>query len=189
MNGNKIYCLVGPSGVGKDTIKRALKLPYIVSYRTRPTREGEVDGTDGYFITIEQFERMRNEGRWIVEVNYTDNYYGISQDELLPLEESPLIYVIDLPSVNSLKRKLDQLEGYSSDQLVTIYLKSDKKDIENRMIRQGRKALEIGRRMIQHDFDLESEHGCDYVVYNKNGKIAETLNEIYRIIIKEQASL
>lgn len=52
--GTKIICLVGPSGSGKTLMSKYMwtmySIPFIVSYTTRPMREGEKDGVDHWFV-------------------------------------------------------------------------------------------------------------------------------------------
>ena len=51
----KIFCVMGKSATGKDTIyqrllhKKELNLQKIVPYTTRPIREGEEHGREYYF--------------------------------------------------------------------------------------------------------------------------------------------
>ena len=57
-----VIALIGPAGSGKDTIlKTALeKIPQlhrVVSYTTRPKREGEIEGREYKFISLEDFEQ------------------------------------------------------------------------------------------------------------------------------------
>ena len=53
-----IICIVGPSGSGKTTMARflekALDIPMLVSYTTRPKRPNEIDGVDHRFVTEDQ---------------------------------------------------------------------------------------------------------------------------------------
>lgn len=184
--GHKIFCLVGPSGTGKDTIKKNLKLPYVISHRTREKRKGEKEGIDGYWITVEEFLLGLENNRWIAHTKYAGNYYGIDQGELFPIEYSPMTYVVDYPGVVRLKEALNNISGYSSEQVVSIYIKGTKNDLEKRMIRQGRTAKEIQTRLLQYDYDIEVESMCDYIVINENGKLDRTIKEIYEIILKEE---
>ena len=68
----KIFCICGKSSSGKDTVyKRVLsdeelKLNQIVTYTTRPIREGEVDGREYYFVDEVEAGRLYEEGK-IVE--------------------------------------------------------------------------------------------------------------------------
>ncbi len=62
--------IAGPSGVGKGTIVRELlrRRPGFwisVSAATRAPRHNEVDGVDYQFISREQFERDRDEGKFL----------------------------------------------------------------------------------------------------------------------------
>ena len=61
MNKVKVIALFGKAGSGKDTILRALvkvdsdKFNEIVSCTTRPPREGEQEGVNYHFLTIDQY--------------------------------------------------------------------------------------------------------------------------------------
>jgi len=58
----KVFVITGPSGVGKGTLikellERVPDLELSVSATTRQPREGEVDGRDYHFLTVEEFRR------------------------------------------------------------------------------------------------------------------------------------
>ncbi len=58
-----ITIYIGKSGAGKDTFLRKQLLcgvKPIVTYTTRPARDGEVDGVDYHFVTEEEFLRLRS---------------------------------------------------------------------------------------------------------------------------------
>lgn len=63
--------IAGPSGVGKGTVVREVlrRLPdgpmLSVSATTRPPRDGEVDGTDYYFVDDAGFDRMVADGEML----------------------------------------------------------------------------------------------------------------------------
>lgn len=62
-----LLVVAGPSGVGKGTLIRELRLrhpaiEWSVSCTTRDPRPGEHDGVDYHFISDQQFARMRDEG-------------------------------------------------------------------------------------------------------------------------------
>lgn len=183
---NKIFCLVGPSGTGKNEIANHLYLPEIISYRTREKRPGDIEGVNGYFISKKEFLRMEQEDLWIAKTNYVDNYYGITQAELFQLEESPMTYVVDLPGIETLKNALDKLEGYSSDQVVSIFIHTPREDLESRMLRRGKQSKEeIKARIDRADRDYASSKQCDYIVENHNGSLERTVYEVMKIIMQE----
>ena len=66
MNKGRLFVISGPSGAGKGTIcKKVLSehtdLNVSISVTTRPKREGEVHGENYFFVSPEEFERIRQE--------------------------------------------------------------------------------------------------------------------------------
>lgn len=75
-----LIVISGFSGAGKGTIMRELikKYDYFlsVSATTRKPREGEIEGKDYYFHTVEEFQQMIDNGELIEWAEYVGNYYG-----------------------------------------------------------------------------------------------------------------
>lgn len=77
----KIFCLMGKSSTGKDTIYKRLLgdqelgLQRIVPYTTRPIREGEQEGVEYHFVSEETLQRLEEEGR-VVELRAYDTVCG-----------------------------------------------------------------------------------------------------------------
>lgn len=66
----KIVIIIGPSGTGKSTLIQRVKATFpelieSISYTTRPRRENEVDGVHYFFISKEQFFKMRDRGEFL----------------------------------------------------------------------------------------------------------------------------
>lgn len=78
----KIFCIMGKSATGKDTIYKrlladeSLKLNKIVTYTTRPIREGEKAGEEYFFIDDAEADRLNAEGK-IVELRAYNTVHGI----------------------------------------------------------------------------------------------------------------
>ena len=77
----RIFCLMGKSSTGKDTIykellaKEQLNLHRIVPYTTRPIREGEKNGEEYFFTDEEGIRRLEDENR-IIEMRCYDTCFG-----------------------------------------------------------------------------------------------------------------
>ena len=77
-----LIVLSGPSGVGKGTVRKvlmkddSLNLAYSVSMTTRNPRNGEVDGEDYFFVTLETFENNIKNGELLEYAKFVSNYYG-----------------------------------------------------------------------------------------------------------------
>ena len=73
---------MGKSSTGKDTIfKRLLadqtfRLQTIVSYTTRPIRDGECEGVEYFFTDEAGFARWKEQGR-IIEAREYHTFYGL----------------------------------------------------------------------------------------------------------------
>lgn len=79
-----IVTLTGPSCAGKSTLEALLVkrgLSKIISHTTRPKRAGEVDGQDYYFITPEEFKKLRDGKRFVEVVEFNGNSYAAAKDE------------------------------------------------------------------------------------------------------------
>ena len=85
---NKILIIVGPSGVGKDTLMQKVfeKHPGFfkkgVTHTSRKIREGEKEGFNYYYVTKEEFLKLDTEGGLVEHNFYNGNYYGLSKMEL-----------------------------------------------------------------------------------------------------------
>jgi guanylate kinase len=65
-----LLVLAGTSGAGKGTLGRRLReqdpaLGWSVSWTTRPSRPGEVEGVDYHFVSREEFEQLRDAGGFL----------------------------------------------------------------------------------------------------------------------------
>lgn len=79
--------LSAPSGGGKTSIaKRLLErrsdVGYSVSCTTRPPREGEVDGRDYRFLSLEEFLKSRDAGKFAEWAEVHGHYYGTLRSEV-----------------------------------------------------------------------------------------------------------
>ncbi len=78
----KLFCMMGKSASGKDTVYRRLleegELPLsrIVPYTTRPARFGETDGEEYYFVNEAQLAHFDKAGR-VIELRSYHTVYGV----------------------------------------------------------------------------------------------------------------
>ena len=76
-----LVVLSAPAGCGKDTVLAELKkadenVKQSISMTTRAPREGEKDGVDYYFTSVEAFENNISQDGFLEYVKYGVNYYG-----------------------------------------------------------------------------------------------------------------
>lgn len=79
---NKLFVLMGKSASGKDTIykrlmeEECLSLKTIVPYTTRPIRQEEKEGVEYHFVSLEKFEKMK-EDKLVIESRDYQTIHGI----------------------------------------------------------------------------------------------------------------
>lgn len=106
---NKIIAIVGPSGVGKDTLARLLSdetcIPILTSYTTRPIRDGEVNGREHFFVSScnTPHELM---------IAYTQ-YGGYEYWTELSQINGSVIYVIDEKGLITLQTRFPYIKIFS----------------------------------------------------------------------------
>ncbi len=77
----KIVYLLGKSSSGKDTVYTLLrqdeqyKMQTVTLYTTRPMRDGETEGDQYHFITMEQAAELERQGR-VIEQRVYQTVYG-----------------------------------------------------------------------------------------------------------------
>lgn len=82
-----LFIISAPSGSGKSTLvselrKQVVGVDFSVSWTTRPPRGSEEDGREYRFTTREEFERMRDAGRFLEYAEVFGNYYGTARQSL-----------------------------------------------------------------------------------------------------------
>ena len=91
-----IYYLFGKSASGKDTIYKRLKelkpeWKEVTPYTTRPIREGETEGVEYHFVSNEQMDQFKRDGKIIEERVYQTVYgpwrYGTVDDGQINLSD------------------------------------------------------------------------------------------------------
>lgn len=81
-----VATVTGPSASGKTELVAELckshNFEKLVSVTTRPMRDGEVEGRDYYFITEEEFFKLKNAGKLVQEVCFNGKYYATTSMEI-----------------------------------------------------------------------------------------------------------
>jgi guanylate kinase len=144
---HKRVILVGKAASGKDYARKMLQskgFSYAVSYTTRPPREGEIDGEDYFFKSVEEFQSMIEAGEFYEHVVFNNWYYGTTvkqfyEDDVfimtpygvskLKQDDRKKTWIIFFDIEESVRK--ERLSVRSDADTVERRLKADEQDFEN----------------------------------------------------------
>jgi guanylate kinase len=151
--------LCGKAASGKDHMRKVLGsrgFRYGVSYTTRPPREGEVNGQDYYFISINEFEALLKDGYWYEWVEFNGWYYGTSQDQF---HKDCDLFIMTPTGVSKI---------HPEDRLNTtiIYLDIDLETRKSRLTQRDMPGDSMERRIMADEADFKQFTDFDIRITN-----------------------
>jgi guanylate kinase len=178
-NKRNVYVVTGPSGAGKTTVVSKIlelmegRVGRVVTTTTRPSRPGEVDGEDYYFVSKKEFDGKIISGKMFEWKEVYGNYYGSTITEV-ENQGTSTILTIDVKGAESLSDR---------ENVVTIFLRPAILDsLEKRLRKRGEISDVIERRMSEVSKEMEFESKADHVVINKEGDPSRAVNAIINLI-------
>ena len=178
----KIYCVMGKSSSGKDTVYKKLKEQYkefrlIVPYTTRPIREGEKDGVEYYFVDPEQFRAMKDNTKCGIWTYFT------ADDGQIDLSAADYLLIGTLVSYQALR------EYFGEEAIVPVYLEVEDglrlaRALERERRQEKPKYAEMCRRFLADEEDFSEENLIKSGITERFGNedFTECLNKIQRYI-------
>lgn len=160
-----IFYVMGKSASGKDTIYKKLleRMPWlktVVTYTTRPIRDGETEGVEYHFTTAGQLEQFRQEGRLIELRTYETVFgpwsYSTVNDGQINLADDNYLMIGTLESYRSTR------EYFGADKLVPLYIQVEDGERLTRALEREKqqkqpKYAELCRRFLADEEDFSEE--------------------------------
>ena len=183
MNKGRLIVISGFSGAGKGTVVKRLTEKYdyslSISATTRQPREGEVDGKDYYFKSVEEFMSLIDYNGLIEWAQYVENYYGTPrkfvEDEIAAGKN--VILEIEVQGAMNIKAQ------YPNAILIFITTK-DIDTLKNRLISRGTETEEvIAKRMSRAAEEAASMESYEFIVVNDD--LEECVDAVNSIVVSE----
>ena len=179
MRKKTLVFLVGETGCGKDTVARKLPYPKVVSYKTGPLRNSDVEGVTHFFISDEEMDALEDKGDLIAWTRTGDIRYCATVDQL---KKDISIYIINPDGVRWFK------ENYKGEDLniivIGLYLDLETRQSRCRLRSDFESTFENRVLAEQNDYDrfrLDGEF--DYMIKNEDSN--KTAFAIYSILNTE----
>ena len=160
--------LSSPSGAGKSTLTRQLvedqpDVRLSVSVTTRPKRASEIDGKHYRFITVDEFEALRERGDLLESAEVHGNFYGTPRK---PVETAlaagrDVLFDIDWQGTRQIMAKMRE------DVVAVFVLPPSMAELKMRLERRAEDAPDTIRKRLRNARDEIAQWGLyDYLIVN-----------------------
>lgn len=192
----KIFCVMGKSATGKDTIYQKLlnesnlELKRIIPYTTRPIREGEIEGREYHFCSEEDVQSLDKEGR-IVELRAYDTVYGIWKyftvdDGNIRLDEENYLLIGTLEAYTKIR------DYFGKEKVLPIYIEVEDGErllraISREKLQDVPKYEEMCRRFLADAKDFSEENLVSAGIEKRfvNVELSDTIRKVEAYIQAE----
>lgn len=162
-----IFCLMGKSASGKDTLygkllsDDTLGLQKVVPYTTRPIRSGEAEGREYHFTDIDTLNQLEKDGKVIehrcYNTFYGDWHYFTANDGQIDLEKSDYVIIGTLQSYTKF------CDYFSKEKVIPMYIHLDDGErLQRALLRERQqespKYEEMCRRFLADSQDFSDEN-------------------------------
>ena len=184
MKKGRLIVISGFSGAGKGTVVKEVVRKYgyslSVSATTRAPREGEVDGKDYHFKTVEEFKNLIDYNGFVEWTQYVDNYYGTPRkylEEEIAAGKDVILEIEVKGAMNIRSQYPDSVLMFITTQNVDV--------LRERLGKRGTEDDEIINKRIKRACEESKFMGeYDFVVVNDD--IDECVDTVHSIIISQK---
>lgn len=188
----KIFCVMGKSSTGKDTIYKKilensdLTLERIVTYTTRPIRQGEKNGVEYYFTDEDGYKSLSNSGKIVEERVYNTvhgpwRYFTVDDENIK--DDVDYLVIGTLEAYSGLK------SYFGEDRVIPIFVTVDdgvrlQRALDREKQQENPKYEELCRRFLADaaDFSPEKIEEAGIKKFFINNDLNECISEITEYI-------
>lgn len=163
----KIYCIMGKSSSGKDTLykmllgEESLSLQTIVPYTTRPMRANEKNGVEYYFCDEARLQQLETAGK-VIELRAYDTIQGIWK--YFTVDDGQIDFTRgDYLLIGTLEAYIKIREYFGKEKVLPIYIEVDdgvrlQRALDRERSQEIPKYEELCRRFLADAADFSEEN-------------------------------
>ena len=177
-----LLALSGVTGIGKsffaEEISKKLDFKKVTTIRTRAKRPGEENNQSCIFISDQELDKLKSEGKIIYDFKVFGGRYAYLKDQIL--SDQNLIFEMYYTMIDDWKRIKPDIK--------TIYIFPENLDIPKRQTKKRNllkekeeeriKEIEEQYNLMKNDKNMQAKF--DYILYNKYDQAS--LNEIINLV-------
>lgn len=181
INKGKLYVVSAPSGCGKGTIlsevlKNNDNLFYSVSATTRCPRDGEEDGVNYYFLSVEDFKKEIENGGMLEYAQFCDNYYGTPKQKVLDKLNKGIDVILEIETNGAM-----QIKKAMSEAILIFILPPSVSELRRRLNKRGTEKQDIIDKRV-NKAEAEIKKACEYDYIMINDELEKAIEDFEAIL-------
>jgi guanylate kinase len=185
----KMIIISAPSGAGKTTLVKYLlgecpDIEFSISACSRPKREGEQNGVDYYFLTVDEFKKKIKNNEFIEwEEVYAGSLYGTLRTEVERIWKKGNHVIFDVDVVGGLNIK----KQFGVKALAVFIMPPSIEVLEQRIRkRQSDSEEQIIKRIEKAEWEMQFAREFDITIVNNEITVArvELTERVEEFLIK-----
>lgn len=178
----QLITIIGPSGVGKDSIMSALKeqCPDVHLVKRVITRAEEAGGEDFTGVSAEEFARRKAKGDFVLDWSAHGLEYGIPKEIDHYLKDGKIVVF------NGSRAALPSFEARYPD-IKTVMIMASHETLSKRLSSRGREtAAEVERRLKRASYKVPEAKNMS--VISNDGELQQAVDQLNTLIMSKMES-
>jgi len=177
-----LFIIAAPSGCGKTSLvdallKKSSNICVSVSHTTRKPRPEEVNGTNYHFISVDEFQEMIKDNKFVEFAEVFENLYGSSRQLIEDKLNNNIDVILEIDWQGARQVKINMPKAIS----IFVLPPSKEALLERLKNRAQDDESTINKRMSDAENQMRHFNEFDYLIINND--FNEALSNLENIII------